>query len=73
MSIIIDNTPEQPTTGDNEAAERRTYTVAEAAKILGIGRNTAYEACNAGEIPTIRLGGRILVPKAALDELLGGA
>lgn len=52
---------------------RQTYTVAEVAKILGIGRNTAYEVCRSGEIPTIRIGGRILVPCAALHELLDGA
>jgi excisionase family DNA binding protein len=53
--------------------QRQTYTVAEVAKILGIGRNTAYEVCRNGEIPTIRLGGRILIPCAALHELLDGA
>ena len=52
---------------------RQTYTVAEVAKILGIGRNTAYEVCRSGEIPTIRIGGRILIPCAALHELLDGA
>lgn len=54
------------------ADDRQTYTVAEVAKILGIGRNTAYDACNTGEIRTIRVGGRILIPRAAIDELLTG-
>lgn len=49
---------------------RRTYTVLEVAEILGIGRNTAYEICRTGEIPTIRIGGRVLVPRTAIDELL---
>jgi excisionase family DNA binding protein len=53
--------------------ERRTYTVPEVATILGIGRNTAYEICRTGEIPTIRIGGRVLVPRTAIDELLAGA
>ena len=53
--------------------ERKTYTVVEVAKILGIGRNTAYEVCRNGEIPTIKIGGRILVPRTAIDELLSGA
>jgi excisionase family DNA binding protein len=52
--------------------ERQTYTVSEVAKILGIGRNTAYEICRNGDIPTIRLGGRILVPRAAIHDLLTG-
>jgi excisionase family DNA binding protein len=50
---------------------RLTYSVDEAAKVLGIGRNRAYEAASRGEIPTIRIGKRVLVPKAALDRMLG--
>ncbi len=49
-----------------------TCTVPEAGKILGIGRNGAYEAARTGELPTIRLGRRIVVPKAALKRLLEG-
>lgn len=47
-----------------------TYTVDEAAALFGIGRNSAYEAVRRGEIPSIRIGKRIVVPKAALDQLL---
>ncbi len=50
---------------------KRTYTVPEAAERLGIGRTAAYEAARAGQIPTIRIGKRILVPIAALEQLLG--
>lgn len=57
--------------------ERQTLTVAEAGRLLGIGRASAYQAVTRGEIPTIRLGRRLVVPKAALDRLLrdgtGGA
>lgn len=49
---------------------RKTYTVPEAAKQLGIGRSAAYEAARTGQIPTIRIGKRILVPRAALERLL---
>ncbi|MCP4317733.1 MAG: helix-turn-helix domain-containing protein [Hyphomicrobiales bacterium] len=52
------------------AATRRTYTMPEAAQILGIGRTAAYEAARTGELPTIRIGKRILVPAAALDRFL---
>jgi excisionase family DNA binding protein len=51
--------------------ERLTLTVEEAATLLGISRAFAYEAVNRGEVPSIRIGRRILVPKAALDRLLG--
>lgn len=50
---------------------RATVTVQEAAQILGLGRNQAYEAAANGQLPTIRIGKRILVPKAALDRMLG--
>jgi len=53
--------------------EKRTYTIPEAAKVLGIGRSAAYEAARTGQIPTIRIGKRILVPAVALDRLLAGA
>ena len=52
------------------AEKTQTYTVDEAAEILGIGRNGAYEGVKSGEIPSIRIGKRILVPKAALDRML---
>jgi excisionase family DNA binding protein len=51
-------------------AERQTYDIQEVAKLLGIGRNQAYAAVDAGEIPSIRLGRRRVVPKAAIDRLL---
>ena len=43
----------------------RTYNIDEAAKLLGIGRNQGYEAARRGDIPTIKIGTRLLVPKAA--------
>ena len=50
--------------------EKLTLTVAEAAKCLGIGRNSAYAAAARGEIPVVKVGKRLLVPKAALEILL---
>jgi excisionase family DNA binding protein len=50
---------------------RRTRTIPEAGMILGISRNSAYEAARTGEIQTIRVGKRLLVPNAALEALLG--
>jgi len=51
-------------------ADRLVLTVDEAATLLGISRAFAYEAVNRGEIPSIRIGRRILVPKAALQRLV---
>ena len=50
--------------------ERETLTVEEAAHVLGVGRNAAYAAVRDGSIPTIRIGTRYVVPRAALDRLL---
>ena len=54
------------------AVERRTYTVEEAGRLLGLSRNTAYARATDGTLKTIRFGRRLLVPKAALDRLLSG-
>ena len=53
--------------------QRLTLTVEEAAAALGLSRAFTYEAVNRGEIPSIRIGRRILVPKVALDRLLESA
>lgn len=47
-----------------------TLTIPQVAKLLGLGRNSAYAAAKRGEIPTIVIGRRILVPVAALKRLL---
>jgi excisionase family DNA binding protein len=52
--------------------ERLTLTIEEAAKRLGIGRNQAYEAARRGDIPTLQIGRRWLVPAAALERMLNG-
>jgi len=53
--------------------EKLTHTVEEAASLLGVSRNSAYALARTGALPTIRLGKRLLVPKAALERLLKGA
>jgi excisionase family DNA binding protein len=50
--------------------ERETYSVLEAARVLGISRSGAYGAVYRGEIPALRIGQRIVVPRKALRELL---
>lgn len=51
--------------------DRLTLRIPEAAKILGIGRDTAYRAAKEGTLPTLRLGHRIVVPVPQLLALLG--
>jgi hypothetical protein len=52
---------------DVSPVERQTYTVEEAAKILGICRAVAYRK---GVLPTVNVAGRRLVPRKALDRML---
>ena len=54
-------------------AEKLVLTVEQTAEILGISRPTAYEAIQTGEIPHIRIGRRILIPRVALDRKLAEA
>ena len=49
------------------SVERLTFTIDEAAKMLGISRALAYRR---GVLPTVKIAGRRLVPKAALDRML---
>ncbi|MGP9760701.1 helix-turn-helix domain-containing protein [Corynebacterium sp. AOP12-C2-36] len=50
-----------------------TYTVREAAKLLGIGASAAYAAAKADAfpVPVIKIGGRYVIPRRPLDDLLG--
>lgn len=45
-------------------------TVEEAGTALGISRGSAYEAARSGDLPTIRIGRRLVVPTAALRRML---
>jgi excisionase family DNA binding protein len=54
--------------------ERLTVTVDEAADAIGVSRVSLYNAINRGEFTSvIRIGRRILIPKAALEKLLATA
>jgi excisionase family DNA binding protein len=53
-----------------EPFERRTLSVSEAARILGISRAHAYDCVRTGDLPSIALGRRVVVPRQALEELL---
>jgi len=47
--------------------------VRETASMLGISRNSAYEGIRRGEIPHLRVGKRLLVPRLILERMLGRA
>ena len=47
-----------------------TMSVPDAGALLGLGRNAAYDAAKRGELPTIKIGGRIMVVTAKFREML---
>ena len=53
--------------------EKQAYSPKEVSKILGICLNGVYEAIRQGQIPTIKVGGKLLTPKVALDKMLASA
>lgn len=55
---------------ENHIDHPLTVTVEQAAKLLGIGRSTAYELVHTGAIPSLRLGRRLVVPVAQIAEQL---
>jgi excisionase family DNA binding protein len=48
-----------------------TLSVPEAGRRLGLGKNASYEAARRGELPTLRFGRKLRVPRAALEKMLG--
>ncbi len=50
--------------------DKLTFSVPETAELLGISRALAYELVARNEIPAIRLGRRLVVPRHAIDSLL---
>lgn len=52
---------------------RLTLSMDEVASLLGLGRTAAYEAARRGDIPSRRLGRRVIVPVPAFLEWLGAS
>lgn len=47
--------------------------VAEAARALGVSRDAVYELVRRGEMPHLRIGRRVIIPRQALERWLAGA
>jgi excisionase family DNA binding protein len=54
-----------------KSEDRLTFTINEAAKVLGVSRGTMYEAIRTETIPSLRMGRRIMIPKHALLDFMG--
>lgn len=46
-------------------------TVAKAGEVIGLSRSAAYRAVDRGDLPTVRLAGRLRVPIGALLNMMG--
>lgn len=53
-----------------QQTRRAAMSVEEAAQELGICRNAAYAAVKEGQIPSIRIGRRLIIPRAAFERML---
>ncbi len=54
----------------NRESQQLTYTVPEAAEAVGISRNNAYQLVHRADFPSVRIGGRWVVPKDSLRRWL---
>ena len=50
--------------------DRQTVSVPEAAKILGVSASCVFGAVRRNELPALRIGKRIVIPRAALERML---
>jgi excisionase family DNA binding protein len=56
----------------NNDTERLILTVDEARKMIGLSRGSMYQAIYSGQVPSIRVDRRILIPRARLEQILNG-
>src|SRR6266545_1818714 len=59
--------PDGPPEEGGAQVTKLLLSVQEAAGLLGIGRDSAYALIREGRLPAVRIGRRILVPRAALE------
>lgn len=51
--------------------QRRAYSVAEVARMLGVGHTAVRNAIARGDLRVVRVGGRVVIPLTAIAKLLG--
>lgn len=55
------------------ALSQRTYSVTDVARIFGVTPSHVWRLCQRGDLPSIRLGSRILIPRDVVDRILSEA
>jgi excisionase family DNA binding protein len=61
------------TTQSAKATDRRAYAVKEAAELIGISRSMLYLLIKNGSLRSVRVRGRRLIPRDAIEALITGA
>lgn len=56
----------------SKISESATMSVQEARAILGVSVNALYRAVQSGQVPSVRIGTRVLIPRAWLQRELSG-
>ena len=59
--------------GMPNSRQSETYSVPDAGRRLGLGRNASYEAARRGELPVLRFGRKLVVPRIAFERMLAEA
>ena len=54
----------------SEQIPRALISVSEAARVIGVPRSYAYELVASGQLISVRLGRRVLIPISAIDDLI---
>lgn len=62
--------PRKPDPSGSGVGAPLVLTVEEAAGVLRISRTAAYEAVRRGELPVVRIGRSLRIPRHALNQLL---
>jgi excisionase family DNA binding protein len=69
-AITKEESAEISTLEDVKQSKKAALTIHEVATVLGLNRRTVSSATKNGEIPCVRLGRRVLIPRAAFIALL---
>ncbi len=59
--------------GMPKARQPETYSVPDAGSRLGLGRNASYDAARRGQLPVLRFGRKLVVPRIAFERMLAEA
>ncbi|MEU4390189.1 helix-turn-helix domain-containing protein [Kribbella sp. NPDC023855] len=61
------------TGSQGQPAPRAFYGVGDFAQALGIGEMSVYRAIHAGRLPSLKFGGRFVIPAKVVDQLVQAA